>query len=79
MQSQVEDTILACPVCGRTPAVSLKGIAGHGCWATIKCKPIFGRAHLKVVEGKALPDRALKCAIETWNKAVLEDEDYVDA
>lgn len=79
MQSQVEDTILVCPVCGRTPAVSLKGIAGHGCWATIKCKPIFGRSHLKVVEGKALPDRALKCAIETWNKAVLEDEDYVDA
>lgn len=79
MQSQVNNTILACPICEKAPTVSLKGIAGHGCWATIKCKPIFGRSHLKVVEGKALPDRALKCAIETWNKVVLEDEDYVDA
>lgn len=70
MQSQVDVAILPCPVCGRTP--------GHGCWATLKCKPFLGRAHLKVVEGKAHPERALKCAIDTWNKAVMEDEEYDD-
>ena len=68
MQSQVEDTILACPVCGRTPAVSLKGIAGHGCWATIKCKPIFGRSHLKVVRER---DKSIQVE-ETANKARSE-------
>ena len=40
--------------------------------------PFLGRAHLKVVEGKAHPERALKCAIDTWNKAVMEDEEYDD-
>lgn len=38
----------------------------------------WGGAHLKVVEGKAHPERALKCAIDTWNKAVMEDEEYDD-
>ncbi len=78
MQSQVDVTILPCPVCGRTPSVSLKGIAGHGCWATLKCKPFLGRAHLKVTEGKAHPERALRCAVDTWNKAVMEDKEYDD-
>lgn len=73
MKSQ-PDEILACPICGKSPTVSLKGIGGHGCWATIKCKPFLGRVHLKVVEGKAMPDRALKYAVESWNNAVLEIE-----
>lgn len=78
MQSQIDDSILPCPVCGKTPSVSLKGIAGHGCWATLKCKPFLGRAHLKVTEGKSHPERALRCAVDTWNKAVMEDEEYDD-
>lgn len=78
MQSQVDVTILPCPVYGRTPSVSLKGIAGHGCWATLKCKPFLGRAHLQVTEGKAHPERALRCVVDTWNKAVMEDEEYDD-
>lgn len=62
--------ILPCPICGKMPRVSLKGFGGHGCWTTLVCKPLFGRAHIKVIEGKALPDRALHYGIESWNRAV---------
>ena len=72
MQSQHDFDILPCPICGKMPFVSLKGLGGHGYWVTLKCKPLFGRPHLKVVEGKALPERALQYAICAWNNSVME-------
>ena len=77
MQSQVDVAILPCPVAVEPhPCLSkelLDTVLGY-----LKVQTVSWRAHLKVVEGKAHPERALKCAIDTWNKAVMEDEEYDD-
>lgn len=60
-----------CPICGKQPKVKRdygsEG-AGFGAWCTIQCKPFLRRPHLKVEEGKAQWERALKYAIEEWNR-----------
>ena len=60
-----------CPVCGKQPKVKRDynyEASGFGAWCTIQCKPLIGRYHLKIEEGKATWDRALKYAIEAWNR-----------
>lgn len=60
-----------CPVCGKQPKIFRDldyEILGFGAWCTIQCKPILRKPHLKIEEGKATWDRALKCGIEHWNR-----------
>lgn len=64
-----------CPVCGKAPKV-IRDYAyeasGFGAWCTIQCKPFLRKSHLKIEEGKSQWDRALKCAVETWNEIANE-------
>lgn len=60
-----------CPVCGKSPKVRRDYAYesnGFGAFCTIQCKPLLRKPHLKVGEGKAAWDRALKYAIEHWNR-----------
>ena len=60
-----------CPVCGKQPKVKRdynSAASGFGAWCTIQCNLLIGRPHLKIEEGKATWDRALKYAIEAWNR-----------
>ena len=60
-----------CPVCGKQPKVKRDynyEASGFGAWCTIQCKP-----HLKIEEGKATWDRALKYAIAKWNVKAGEE------
>ena len=64
-----------CPICGKQPKVKRDynyEASGFGAWCTIQCKPLIGRHHLKIEEGKATWDRALKYAIEAWNRRAEE-------
>lgn len=60
-----------CPICGKRPKVKRNysyEYSGFGAWCTIQCKPFLRRPLLKVEEGKARWERALKYAIEEWNR-----------
>ena len=62
-----------CPVCGKKPKIKRDysyEANGYGAWCTIQCKPFMRKPHLKVEEGKARWDRALKYGIERWNRSV---------
>lgn len=66
----------SCPVCGRRPKIKRDYYyesAGFGAWCTIQCKPFLRKPHLKVEEGKALWERALKYAVERWNKVTCHE------
>ena len=60
-----------CPICGKRPKIKRdygsEG-SGFGAWCIIQCKPFLRRPHLKVEVGKAEWGRALKYAIEEWNR-----------
>lgn len=64
-----------CPVCGRKPQIK-RDISyeshGFGAWCTIKCKPLF-KTHLIVEEGKSTWERALRYAIDDWNRRVQDE------
>lgn len=65
-----------CPICGRMPKVKRDigyEYSGFGAWCTIQCKPFMRRPHMKVEEGKASWERALKYAIEAWNRRVGDE------
>ena len=65
-----------CPVCGKQPKIKRDysyEAAGFGAWCTIQCKPFLRKPHLKVEEGKALWERALKYAVERWNKVTCHE------
>lgn len=63
------DTILRpCPVCGKQPRVSVSYAPGYGGWCVIQCKPLLRKPHLKVEEGKALLDSAIRRARVRWNR-----------
>lgn len=63
------DTILRpCPVCGKQPRVSVSYAPGHGGWCAIQCKPFLRKPHLKVEEGKALLNSAIRRARVRWNQ-----------
>lgn len=71
----VEEKIKPCPVCGKQPKVKRDigyEISGFGAWCIIQCKPLLGKAHLKIEEGKSTWTRAYQCAVERWNKEALE-------
>jgi hypothetical protein len=60
-----------CPVCGKLPKIKRDYNYEHsafGAWCTIQCKPFLRKPHLKIEEGKASWDRALKYGIEHWNR-----------
>ena len=60
-----------CPFCGKMPKVKRDvnyELNGFGAWCTIQCKPLLRKPHLKVEEGKASWERAMKYAIEAWNR-----------
>ena len=62
-----------CPVCGKIPKIIRDygyESSGFGAWCIIQCKPFMRRHHMKVEEGKASWERALKYAIEAWNRRV---------
>ena len=62
-----------CPICGRLPKLYVERLSGGwGSWCTIVCKRPFRKPHLKIEEGKALYRRAIKYAIEDWNKTCYE-------
>ena len=65
-----------CPICGKRPKIKRdygsEG-SGFGAWCTIQCKPLLRMPHLKVEEGKAQWERALKCAIEEWNRRANDE------
>ena len=66
-----------CPVCDKQPKVKRDysyEANGFGAWCTIQCKPLIGKPHLKIEEGKATWDRALKYAIAKWNVKAGEQE-----
>jgi len=64
-----------CPVCGKTPRIkrdySYEGSC-FGAWCTIECKPFLRKPHLRIEEGKASWERALKYGIEHWNREVRD-------
>ena len=65
-----------CPICGRMPKVKRDigyESSGFGAWCTIQCKPFMRRPHMKVEEGKASWERALKYVIEAWNGRVGDE------
>jgi hypothetical protein len=56
-----------CPIWGKYPKIKRDFVyetSGFGAWCIIQCKPIFGKSHLKIEEGKATWDRAFKYAIK---------------
>lgn len=60
-----------CPVCGKLPKTKRDYCyeeCGFGAWCTIQCKPFLLKPHLKIEEGKASWERALKYGIEHWNR-----------
>ena len=60
-----------CPVCGKLPKIKRDigyEYACFGAWCTIQCKPFLGKTHLKIEEGKASWERALKYGIEHWSR-----------
>ena len=60
-----------CPKCGKLPKIKRDynyEYSGFGAWCTIQCKPFLRKPHLKIEEGKASWDRALKYGIERWNE-----------
>lgn len=71
-----------CPVCGKLPKIKRDygyEYSGFGAWCTIQCKPFLRKTHLKIEEGKASWDRALKHGIEHWNRRATDerDKDYL--
>lgn len=63
--------IKSCPICKKKPKIYRDHnyeAMGYGAWCTIKCKPLFGKTHLKVEVGKASWNRAYKEAVEQWNE-----------
>ena len=68
-----------CPFYGRKPKIIRDyGYEAHGfgAWCTIRCKRFF-KTHMKVEEGKATWDRALKYAIEAWNRRVTDRNETI--
>ena len=66
-----------CPICGKRPIVVRDleyEMWGLGAWCIIQCKPFMRKPHLKIEEGKATWDRALKYGIEHWNRRAGEVE-----
>lgn len=66
-----------CPICGKRPIIVRDleyEMRGFGAWCTIQCKPFMWKPHLRIEEGKATWDRALKYGIEHWNRRVEEIE-----
>lgn len=62
-----------CPVCGKQPKITRDHgyeANGYGAWCTIQCKPFLRKPHKKVESGKSTWIRALKEAIEAWNRRV---------
>ena len=47
---------------------------GYGAWCIIHCKPLFRKPHIKVEHGKSTLDRAIKYALEDWNRMCEECE-----
>ena len=62
--------LLLCPVCGKYPTFKYERNP-TGTFVTIKCKPLFRKAHLKVTRGKADDVRAMTDAIVSWNHHVI--------
>ena len=66
-----------CPICGKLPKIIRDynyEHSGFGAWCTIQCKPFLRKPHLKIEEGKASWDRALKYGIEQWNRRAGNDD-----
>lgn len=78
MEQELKDAykqLKPCPVCGRLPVIYRDysyEYSGFGAWCTIQCKPFLRKPHLKIEEGKAGWERALKYAVEHWNLFVDE-------
>lgn len=67
----MKEEINPCPVCGKMPKVIRDygyEQSGFGAWCTIVCKPLIGKPHLKVEQGKSTYIRAFKYAVKEWNK-----------
>ena len=76
IEEAVKERIKPCPVCGKRPKVKRDigyETSGFGAWCTIQCKPLLGKAHLKIEEGKSTWERAYQYAVGRWNKEVLKD------
>lgn len=69
-----------CPICRKRPKIKSdygsEG-SGFGAWCTIQCKPFLRRSHLKVEEGKARWERALKYATDEWNRRANDETETV--
>ena len=73
--------LMPCPICGKMPRVIRDTgyeSMSFGAWCTIQCKPLFGKPHLKVEEGKASWERAYMYAIVDWNDLVLSYKEKND-
>ena len=60
-----------CPFCGKFPTIKRDygyELSGFGAFCTIQCKPFLRKPHLKIEEGKASWERALRSGIEHWNR-----------
>ena len=76
IEEAVKETIKPCPVCGKQPKVKRDigyETSGFGAWCIIQCKPLLGKVHLKIEEGKSTWKRAYQYAVERWNKEALKD------
>ena len=75
IEEAVKERIKPCPVCGKRPKVKRDigyETSGFGAWCIIQCKPLLGKAHLKIEEGKSTWKRAYQYAVERWNKEALK-------
>lgn len=64
-----------CPICGKQPKMYAEmRSGGYGGWCTIRCKPLFRKPHMIVESGKSTLDRAIKYAVEDWNRMCEEYE-----
>lgn len=55
-----------CPICGKPPSVS-SSVDPGGAYVKIRCKPVFGHAHLEVERGGAYDALAYSKAVKAWN------------
>ena len=65
------DKLLRCPICLKKPKLKIDHMP-TGTFVTIRCKPLFRKTHLEVIQGKANEERAMLYATNDWNRKVME-------
>ena len=65
-----ETKLNPCPVCGKVPKVIFSDLA-FGPKCTIRCKPLFRKAHMCVYNCAASPEWAYEKSVAEWNRRAL--------